>query len=101
MSFNIELDYLLDGLEKELKDKNCSFTDRAYMFELYVSSCDLNMYEYYSNSRQESAQLVDKPIYTNVNNGYGLFASRRQNIKIKFTHVDQKVALALEQWFHD
>lgn len=99
MSFNIEFDYLIDGLEKKLKDKNCSLTDRAYMFELYVSSCDLNMYEYYSNSRQESMQLVDKPIYTNVNNGYGLFASRRQNIKIKFAHIDEKVALALQEWF--
>lgn len=101
MSYNIELDALLDGLEKELKGKNCSLTDRAYMFEFYVSSCDLNMYEYYSNSRQESAQLVDKPIYTNVNNGYGLFASRRQNIKIKFTYIDEKVALALKQWIND
>ena len=100
MSFNIELDFLLDGLEKELSGKSCSKTDRASMFELYVSSCDLNMYEYYSNSRQESMQLVDKPIYTNVNNGYGLFASRRQNIKIKFSYIDEKVVLALKQWIN-
>jgi hypothetical protein len=101
MSLNIELDFLLDGLEKELKGQSCSWTNRAYMFELYVSSCDLNMYEYYSNSRQESAQLVDKPIYTNVNNGYGLFAARRQNIKIRFVHLDEKVTLALKQWIND
>ena len=101
MNYNIELDFLLDGLEKGLQGANCSYTDRTSMFELYISSCDLNMYEYYSNSLQESMQLVDKPIYTNVNNGYGLFASRRQNIKVKFERVDEKVLLALKHWIND
>lgn len=100
MSFNIELDLLLDELERSLKGKNCSPTDRSSMFELYILSCDLNMYEYYSNSRQESMQLVDKPIYTNVNNGYGLFAARRQSIKVKFTRIDEKVVLALNELFN-
>lgn len=100
MSFNIELDLLLDELERSLKGKNCSPTDRSSMFELYILSCDLNMYEYYSNSRQESMQLVDKPIYTNVSNGYGLFAARRQSIKVKFTRIDEKVVLALNELFN-
>ncbi len=101
MSFNIEFDYLVSDLKKALEGASCNWTDRASMFELYISSCDLNMYEYYSNSRQESAQLVDKPIYTNVNNGYGLFAARRQNIKVKFTNIDTKLILELKQWIND
>ena len=101
MSFNLELDFLLDGLKKELAGKNCSKTDRASWFELYILSCDLNLYEYYSYSRQESMQLVDKPIYTNVNNGYGLFAARRQSIKMRFTYIDEKVVLALNEFFDE
>lgn len=101
MSFNLELDFLLDGLKKELTGKNCSKTDRASWFELYILSCDLNLYEYYSYSRQESMQLVDKPIYTNVNDGYGLFAARRQSIKMRFTYIDEKVVLALNEFFDE
>lgn len=101
MSYNIEFDYLVSDLRKVLEGASCDWTNRTSMFELYVSSCDLNMYEYYSNSRQESGQLVDKPIYTNVKNGYGLFAARRQSIKVKFENIDTKLILELKQWIND
>ncbi len=88
--FDMAMDDLLDGMKTKLKDHkgNCSWTNRQNAFELYINSCSLDMYEYYSNSLQSGSSLSDKPIYTNVKNGYGLFAARRKHIKLTFTKDD-------------
>lgn len=97
-SYNIDMDDIINGIKRNLSTQSghCSWTNRQYAFELYVNSCSQEMYEYYSNSRQNNNQLSDKPIYTNVSNGYGLFAARRKNIKLTFTKEDEKLQTAIK-----
>jgi hypothetical protein len=54
------------------------------------------MYEYYSNSLQNNSSLSDKPIYTNVVNGRGLFAAKRSYIKSVFDVEDVKLLNAIK-----
>lgn len=95
--YNIDMNDIVDGIRLKLKNQKgrCSWTNRTTAFELYINSCSLEMYEYYSNSRQEGSTLTDKPIYTNVTNGYGLFASRRRHIKRTFTKNDNNLETAI------
>lgn len=95
---NIDMNDIVNGLKRNLASHKgkCSWTNRKYAFELYINSCNLEMYEYYSNSRQNDNQLSDKPIYTNINNGYGLFAARRKHIKLTFTKEDEKLQTAIK-----
>ncbi|MBO5963271.1 MAG: hypothetical protein J6P97_02175 [Bacteroidales bacterium] len=96
--YNMEMSDVVNGIRKNLeKDRgNCSWTNRTNAFELYIHSCTLEMYEYYSNSLHSGSALSDKPIYTNVNNGYGLFAAQRKQIKIVFTVDDNKLLNAIK-----
>lgn len=97
-NYNMDMSDIVNGVKRNLASQkgNCSWTNRQYAFELYVNSCSLEMYEYYSNSRQNDNRLSDKPIYTNVNNGYGLFAARRKHIKLTFTKEDPKLQQAIK-----
>ncbi len=96
-NYNIYMNDIVDGIKLKLKDQKgrCSWTHRSIAFELYINSCSLEMYEYYSNSRQEENTLTDKPIYTNVTNGYGLFASRRRHIKLNFARNNNDLVTAI------
>ncbi len=96
-TFNMDMADLVNGIKKNLAEKkgHCSWTGRVNAFELYVQSCNLEMYEYYINSLQTGNILSDEPIYTNVQNGYGLFAARRRHIKHTFTQNDEKLLTAI------
>lgn len=96
--YNMDMDDLVKGLKKNLAQHKgqCSWTNRINAFEFYVRSCSLDMYEYYSNSLQNNSTLSDKPIYTNVVNGCGLFAAKRSYIKRVFDVEDEKLLIAIK-----
>lgn len=96
--YNMDMDDLVKGLKKNLAQHKgqCSWTNRVNAFEFYVNSCSSEMYEYYSNSLQNGNALTDKPIYTNVVNGYGLFAAKRNFIKRVFSVEDEKLLVAIK-----
>ena len=96
--YNMDMDDLVNGLKKNLAQHRgqCSWTNRINAFEFYVRSCSLDMYEYYSNSLQNNSSLSDKPIYTNVENGRGLFAAKRGYIKSVFDVEDVKLLNAIK-----
>lgn len=53
-------------------------------FELYVYACNEDLKAYMENNTPEIS-LSEKPIYTNVNNGVGIFASRRLHVKRSYS----------------
>lgn len=97
MKSNIYLQDILNGIKKELDYEAVRrWTEKSVFCELYINSCDLSMFEYYGNSLQQGNYLTDNGIYTNVNNGYGLFASRRRAVKVEFTETDNRFVEGLK-----
>jgi hypothetical protein len=56
----------------------------AYL-ELFVNSCNTDMYDYININRPDETLLTERPLFTNIDNGIGLFAARREGIKVTFT----------------
>ncbi len=48
-------------------------------FEIRIAACDLNMFDYLSINNASSG-LNYVPVYSNIENGFGLFAARRNHI---------------------
>ncbi len=98
MKYILDMDDVVNGIKTQLKPHKgkVSWTNRLTAFEFYVNSCTMEMYDYYSNSLQSGNLLSDKPLYTNVEGGYGLFAARRRHIKQVFTTEDGKLLTAIK-----
>lgn len=64
-------------------------------FELYVYACNEELKAYMENNTPE-VSLSERPIYTNINNGVGIFASRRLHIKRSYTTWKEAVEFAIE-----
>lgn len=66
-----------------------SFFQDTPCFEIFIYGCNDALSNYISNN-QTSESLVEKPLYTNINNGIGIFASRRLHIKKGYTQWDSR-----------
>jgi hypothetical protein len=56
--------------------------------ELFITSCDLNMYDYISLNQSSGNSLTETPLLTNIENGVGLFAARRTGESVKRSFTD-------------
>lgn len=61
-----------------------SFMSDSPGFEIYVYGSGEYLTEYIDNNVQQ-VSLTEKPIYTNIDNGIGVFSSRRLHIKKSYT----------------
>lgn len=64
-------------------------------FELYVYACNEDLKSYMENNTPEIS-LTERPIYTNINNGVGIFASRRLHIKRSYSTWKEVVEANIE-----
>lgn len=66
-------------------------------FEINVLACDREMFDYISINNAVENTLNYKPSYTNINGGFGLFASRRTHISKSYStpQVDQDLRTKL------
>ncbi len=64
-------------------------------FELYVYACSDELKAYMENNTPEIS-LTEKPVYTNINNGVGIFASRRLHIKRSYSTWKEAVEFSIE-----
>ncbi len=53
----------------------------VHKFELTLTAIDENLSIYLDAVKNSGNSLIETPMYTNINNGYGIFASRRQLVK--------------------
>lgn len=69
----------------------------AAPFEINVMACDREMFDYISINNASENTLNYKPAYTNINGGFGLFASRRTHISKSYStpQVDQDLRTKL------
>src|SRR5574344_1899459 len=72
------------------KSNNSSATltyNNTNPFSLYVYACTKEMKTYIDNNTPNES-LTERTLYTNVNNGIGIFAARRLHIKKTFSSCD-------------
>ncbi|MBQ9254031.1 MAG: hypothetical protein IJ180_04560 [Bacteroidales bacterium] len=85
--------YLKNALENET---GISWYNDA-PFEINILACDQEMFDYISINNATERSLNYKPSYSNINGGYGLFASRRTHISKSYNtyQVDQDLQVKL------
>jgi hypothetical protein len=90
LSKTIQMSNLLNGIKAKLKDNNPRQIDLAKTswMELYVMSCDVNMYDYINVNQPDDNLLTERPIFTNIDGGLGLFAARRKGSGVCHTFTD-------------
>lgn len=64
---------------------NRSFVFDTPAFEIYVYGCAENLHSYIDNNAP-IVSLTERPLFTNINNGIGIFSSRRLYIKKGYTN---------------
>ncbi|MDD2529768.1 MAG: hypothetical protein PHN41_00910 [Bacteroidales bacterium] len=64
-------------------------------FELYVYACNEKLKNFMENNTPELS-LSEKPIYTNIDNGVGIFASRRLHVKRSYTTWKESVEFSIQ-----
>ncbi len=83
-SHQLSMQYVLDVIKNGLKDKYNMKWYGAKPFEICVSACDLSLSDYMSINEFSDKGLNYIPMYSNIEGGYGLFASRRAHISKEF-----------------
>ncbi|MDD3738135.1 MAG: DUF4249 family protein [Lentimicrobiaceae bacterium] len=53
----------------------------VHKFELTLTAIDENLSIYLDAAKNSGNSIIETPMYTNINNGYGIFASRRQIVR--------------------
>ncbi len=99
MTYKMHADHFLYELETQLRErgnKSRSFIYGKNMFELYIFAGSEELYEYILNN-QPLNSLVERPIYTNINNGVGIFGARRQGVKKDFSSCDSRLEASIRQ----
>ncbi len=61
-----------------------TFRDDTPSFEIFVFGCAEEL-KYYIDNNAPILSLAERPIYTNINNGVGIFSSRRTHIKKSYS----------------
>jgi hypothetical protein len=85
MTYTLTMQSLLNALKTKLDNNQPKqWTNRTNPLELTIAACDIAMYDYMNINRADENMLTERPFYTNIDNGVGLFASRRRGIKIVF-----------------
>ncbi len=64
-------------------------------FELYVYACNEKLKNFMENNTPDLS-LSEKPIYTNIDNGVGIFASRRLHVKRSYTTWKESVEFSIQ-----
>ncbi|MDR1846605.1 MAG: DUF4249 domain-containing protein [Bacteroidales bacterium] len=93
--YTASLDGILSAIKARLNNgQPKAWTDRINWMELFLTSCDVTMYDYININNADNNLLTDRPLYTNIDNGIGLFAARRTKINVVFTDypVDARAA---------
>lgn len=76
------LNFIKSRYSTTFKDKTYSRTMRNANFYLSVAAEDLTTYMELNSPR--ASYLLDKPIYTNITNGYGIFANRYSSKSVDY-----------------
>ncbi|MDR0789576.1 MAG: hypothetical protein LBO06_02135 [Bacteroidales bacterium] len=86
LTSSISMNGLLSAIKAKLNNNQPKqWSDRTNYLELFVNACDVNMYDYININKPNENMLTDKPLFTNIDNGVGLFAARRLGVNIVFT----------------
>lgn len=78
---------VLSQIKSKIKSRGVatrSFRLDSPAFEIYVYGCAENLHNYIDNNAP-IVSLTEKPVFTNINNGVGIFSSRRLYIKRGYT----------------
>lgn len=86
--------YELENIIRARGMKERKFMYGKEFFELFIYGCNRDLYEYITNNETTNS-LVERPLYTNINNGIGIFASRRLKIKKGFIGCDSRLETAI------
>jgi hypothetical protein len=99
-----EISFLIfhDEVVSQIKDKvskrgvaQRSFLMDTPTFEIFVYSCGENLKNYIDNN-VPIVSLTERPVYSNIENGIGIFSSRRLNIKKSYTSFPDSFKAEIE-----
>lgn len=93
ITYKIYGDNYIYELENKIRARGIK--ERKFMygedfFELYIYGCTQDLYEYITNNEPINS-LVERPLYTNISNGIGVFGARRTSIKKGFSSCDSRL----------
>jgi hypothetical protein len=72
-----------------------SFRYDVPAFQLYVYGCAENLHNYIDNNTSIES-LTERPVFTNINNGVGIFSSRRLHINRGYTSWSNALQTEIE-----
>ena len=84
MSAYITIGDIATAVQQHLKGQSALKWYAAAPFELKVEACDLSLFDYLSINNASLGILDYKPIYSNIEGGIGVFASRRTHVSREF-----------------
>jgi len=82
LSNNISLDDFMNTLVQKIKvDPNVRRIVKKESFDFYIYTGSEDMYKYMQVSSPSNSIVQDRPFFTNINNGVGLFTSRSYTVR--------------------